>query len=99
VTYGWDQPTTLSRFSPQHLEGRTIEDVEKEAVDSLIGVGFEPYLMAPNAVGMPGEYASEAILVPEVMRQCASLLSTKLMVVTVPKRARLVAMRADDLDQ
>jgi hypothetical protein len=99
VTFGWDAPTTIFRFSPQRLGTRSIEDVEAEAVGNLVKLGLEPKEFAPGAVGLPGEYASEGILSHELMKKCARVLSCELLVVAVPKQGRLIAVSANDLAQ
>ncbi|MEO6953384.1 MAG: hypothetical protein ABI321_16405 [Polyangia bacterium] len=97
VTYGWDTSTALRRLGEVDLGERTREDFEAEAIANLVRRGFVPKLIADNAVGMPGEYASETILVPSLMKECARLLDTELILVSVPKESTLLAVRADDL--
>jgi hypothetical protein len=98
VTFGWDRPDSVSRFTTNFLDGRTIADVERDAIENLIALDLRPNLFAEGAVGMPGEYASETLLVPSLMRACAELIGAELMVVAVPKAGRLVAVSATNHD-
>jgi hypothetical protein len=96
VTYGWDSPKTVARFTTEDLGGRTIADVEAEAIANLAKQSFEPRVIKPRVIGLPGEYCSEAILVPAVMKECARVIGAELLCVSIPKESRLMAVPADD---
>lgn len=98
VTYGFDAPKTLARFAPKDLGDRSIAQVEVEALRNLLARNFVPQQLRDGVVVVPGEYCSEAILVPEIMHACADLLGdAQLMVVAVPKESRLMAVDAANL--
>ena len=96
VTYGWDSPKTVARFTSEDLGGRTVADVEAEAIANLAKRSFEPRVIKPRVIGLPGEYCSEAILVPAVMKECARVIEAELICVSIPKESRLMAVPADD---
>lgn len=97
VTFGWDSPKSVARFTTADLGTRTIEDVEAEAIAGLAKRSFEPRVIKPRVIGLPGEYCSEAILLPEVMKSCARAIDCELMCVAIPKESRLMAAPADDV--
>lgn len=96
VTYGWDGKTAIVRFATADRGARTMAEVEAEAVANLAACPFEPMMIKPSMLGLPGEYCSEALLIPAVMQRCAQQIGCELMLVAVPRAARLMATRADD---
>jgi hypothetical protein len=98
VTFGWDTPTQIHRLAPADLSDRTLADVEADALAHLAARDFQPALLAPGRVTIPGEHCSEAILLPAVMERCAALLGADLIAVGIPKESRLAAVDASDHD-
>jgi hypothetical protein len=98
VTYGWDSPEAVTRFQPKDLGSRTIEEVEAEALVNLAKRNFAPQEIKQGALGLPGEYCSEAILLPDVMKACSRMLGAELIAVAIPKESRLMCVSADDLE-
>jgi hypothetical protein len=96
VTFGWDNPKAVARFTTADLGTRTIADVEAEALANLAKQAFEPRVIKPRVIGLPGEYCSEALLVPDVMKTCARVIGSELLCVAVPQESRLVAVPGDD---
>ena len=94
VTYGWDSPKTVTRFGPQHLAGRERPAIEAEALKNLKRKNFAPDELEPGVVIIPGEYCSEALLLPDVMRVCQRILGAKLIAVAVPKEHLLMCVDA-----
>jgi hypothetical protein len=98
VTFGRDSGAVIARFGPKDLGGRTIAEVETDAIANLVAKeSFTPKELKPRCIALSGEYACEAILVPAVMKQCARVLGSELICVAIPKEARFIAVPAEDM--
>ncbi|MGZ6066590.1 MAG: hypothetical protein ACXWUE_28270 [Polyangiales bacterium] len=99
VTYGIDMGETVARYGPQHLGDKTIDDVEKRALENLASRDLKIEELAPGSFAIRDEYAAEAILLPALMRTLQARIGVKLMLVNIPTERMLVATTGEDIDR
>jgi hypothetical protein len=93
VTFGIDTPQQIIRLGPQNLQGRTLGDVEGEAVGNLAKRAMKiEKLKTGTGVALSDEYGAEALLVPETLKKIGKMLGASLYQVGVPKEGGFLAV-------
>lgn len=96
LTFGLDEGERVARIGPNHLHGRTLEELEKKALENLAARNMQPKEIAAKMVAVQDEYAAEAILLPELMRKVQKMVGTDMMLVSIPNEHLLVATLGED---
>lgn len=91
VTFGVDLGDRIARVPASLLAERSLADVEAEALRNLCDQPLEVRTLKPNLVTVLGEYGSEALLLPDVLRDVAARLGAELVAVGVPKEGGFLA--------
>src|SRR5690606_38230209 len=92
VTFGFDQGNTIARLSERDLGGRTLGDVEGEALANIAGRPRDKRRVSDDTIAIFDEYGSEAILLRPFMREREAELGGGPIVVAVPREGGFMAV-------
>lgn len=97
VTFVWLTHDTVVDANPHRLAGRTLVDVEHEAVENLARRAITVDEQCPATLLVTDEFGAEALMLPAVLRGLAARLGGPL-AIGVPKEGGFMVVRADDAE-